>query len=79
MKVKLIRDNERGFPITSLREINIVMQINHDNIVKMKEIVTGDNLDKIYLVMEYCQHELRDLIEHTKYDFKEAEIKCIMM
>ena len=44
----------------------------------MKEIVTGDNLDKIYLVMEYCEHELRDLIDQTKYDFKEAEVKCIM-
>jgi len=54
------------------------MNINHDNIVKMKEIVTGDNLDKIYLVMEYCEHELRDLIDQTKYDFKEAEVKCIM-
>ena len=29
----------------------------------MKEIVTGDNLEKIYLVMEYCEHELRDLID----------------
>lgn len=62
-KVKLIKDNERGFPVTSIREINIIMGLNHDNIIKMKEIVTGDNLDKIYLVMEYCDHELRDLLE----------------
>jgi serine/threonine protein kinase len=62
-KVKLIKDNERGFPVTSIREINLIMGLNHDNIIKMKEIVTGESLDKIYLVMEYCDHELRYLLE----------------
>ena len=62
-KVKLMRDNERGFPITSIREINLLRSLDHENIVKLKEIVTGENLDKIYLVMEYCEHELKDLME----------------
>ena len=58
-----MRDNERGFPITSIREINLLRTLDHENIIKLKEIVTGENLDKIYLVMEYCEHELKDLMD----------------
>ena len=58
-----MKDNERGFPITSIREINLLRSLDHENIIKLKEIVTGENLDKIYLVMEYFEHELKDLME----------------
>lgn len=38
-KVRL--DNEKeGFPITAVREIKILRQLSHKNIVKLKEIVT---------------------------------------
>ncbi len=78
-KVKLPPDQERGFPVTSIREINLVMGLRHENIIGMREIVTGDHLDKIYLVMEYCEHELRDLLEQTRYVFREPEIKQILL
>lgn len=39
-KVRL--ENEReGFPITAVREIKILRQLNHPNIVNLKEIVTN--------------------------------------
>ena len=44
----------------------------------MKEIVTGDCLEKIYLVMEYCEHELRELMENNREKFGEKEIKTII-
>ena len=38
-KVRL--DNEKeGFPITAVREIKILRQLSHKNIVKLQEIVT---------------------------------------
>lgn len=38
-KVRL--DNEKeGFPITAIREIKILRQLNHKSIINMKEIVT---------------------------------------
>lgn len=73
-----MQDQERGFPLTSLREINILMALDHPNIIKLKEIVVGDAMDRIYLVMEYCEHELRDMTEQMEQGFKENEIKCIM-
>ena len=38
-KVRLENEKE-GFPITAVREIKILRQLNHENVVKLKEIVT---------------------------------------
>lgn len=35
-------------------------------------------VDKVFMVMEYMEHELKDLIERSKYQFSIAEIKCLM-
>ena len=77
-KVKLNKDGKEGFPITSIREINILLSLNHPNIVSLKEVAVGSTLDKIYVVMEYIEHELKDLMDHTKYNFSISEIKCLM-
>lgn len=49
MALKKVRlDNEKeGFPITAIREIKILRQLNHKSIINMKEIVTDkeDALD----------------------------------
>ena len=31
------------------------------------------------MVMEYLEHELKDLMDSVKYNFKESEIKCLML
>jgi len=39
---KVRMDNEReGFPLTAIREIKLLKMLSHENIVKLKEIVTG--------------------------------------
>ena len=40
--LKMVRtDNEKeGFPITAVREIKILRQLCHENIINLKEIVT---------------------------------------
>ncbi len=38
-QVKVVPSN--GFPLTSIREINILRHLDHPNIVKLKEIVVG--------------------------------------
>ena len=45
-KVRLENEKE-GFPITAVREIKILRQLNHKNIVNLKEIITDkqDALD----------------------------------
>jgi hypothetical protein len=39
-----------GFPITALREINVLVALKHPNIVQVKEMVVGSSVDKVGLV-----------------------------
>ncbi|CAD5212372.1 unnamed protein product [Bursaphelenchus okinawaensis] len=81
-KLKMEKERE-GFPITSLREINMLMKCRmHKNIVRLIEIVTGSTMDKFYLVMEYIPHDVRKLIklmEKKKKRFTIAQIKALML
>ena len=54
------------------------MSLKHENIVNIKEIVIGSSLDKIYVVMEYMEHELKDLMDNINYKFKQSEIKSLV-
>jgi cell division cycle 2-like protein len=44
-KLKLDRERE-GFPITSLREIQTLLQCRHPHIVDLQEIVVGSTTDR---------------------------------
>ncbi len=35
-----LENEKEGFPITAIREIKILIQLNHKNIVNLQEIVT---------------------------------------
>jgi len=35
-------------------------------------------MDKVYMVMEYMEHELKDLIENSKYSFTLSEVKSLI-
>lgn len=42
---KLKLDEEKhGFPITALREVNALMSCQHENVVRIREVVVGDTL-----------------------------------
>ncbi|XP_050351182.1 cyclin-dependent kinase 12 isoform X3 [Nymphalis io] len=84
-KVRLENEKE-GFPITAVREIKILRQLNHKNIVNLREIVTDkqDALDfrkdkgSFYLVFEYMDHDLMGLLESKMVDFTELHNASIM-
>ncbi|CAD7005443.1 unnamed protein product [Ceratitis capitata] len=38
----------------------------HPNIVTVREIVVGSNMDKIFIVMDYVEHDLKSLMETMK-------------
>ena len=57
-------DREKeGFPITSIREINILLNFHHANLVDVSEVVVGRSMDDIFMVMEYMQHDLKGIME----------------
>jgi cyclin-dependent kinase 10 len=68
-------DNEKdGLPISSLREIDILLNLRHKNIVELKEVVVGGRLDSIFLVMEYCEQDLASLLDNMTKNFTEAQV-----
>jgi cell division cycle 2-like protein len=65
-RLKLERERD-GFPVTSLREVNLLLMCrDHPNVVNVKEIVVGNSMDKVYLVMEYVEHDLKALIDQLR-------------
>ncbi|NXC22121.1 CDK10 kinase, partial [Corythaeola cristata] len=77
---KVRMDNEKdGMPISSLREITLLLQLRHPNIVELKEVVVGNHLESIFLVMGYCEQDLASLLENMQTPFSEAQVKCIIL
>ncbi|XP_044504881.1 cyclin-dependent kinase C-2-like isoform X2 [Mangifera indica] len=90
---KIRMDNEReGFPITAIREIKILKKLRHENVIKLKEIVTSPDPEKdeqgrpdgnkykggIYMVFEYMDHDLTGLADRPGMRFSVPQIKCYM-
>lgn len=58
-----------------MREISILMQLEHRNIVKLKEVAVGRDLDSMFLVMTYCEQDLAVLIDNMKTPFTESQVR----
>lgn len=76
-KVKMDHQQD-GFPITALREINILQKARHKNIVDLKETVMGDDLNEVVLVMEFLEHDLKTLQEDMAEPFLASEVKTLL-
>ncbi|CAI2349228.1 unnamed protein product [Caenorhabditis sp. 36 PRJEB53466] len=81
-RVRLENEKE-GFPITAIREIKILRQLNHKNVVRLFDIVLDDisveELKKtranFYLVFEYVDHDLIGLLESKELiEFSKEQI-----
>ncbi|MEJ1284252.1 cyclin-dependent kinase 10 [Cricetulus griseus] len=77
-KVRMDKEKD-GIPISSLREITLLLRLRHPNIVELKEVVVGNHLESIFLVMGYCEQDLASLLENMPTPFSEAQVKCIML
>ena len=82
---KILMENEKeGFPITALREIKILKLLQHENIVNLMEICRtkasqyNRQRPSIYLVFEFCEHDLAGLLCNQTVRFSLGEIKKVM-
>jgi len=67
-----------GFPITALREISILKKARHTNIVSLHEILAGDDPSECVLVMEFVEHDLKNLQEDMSERFLASEVKTLL-
>lgn len=73
-------DNElEGFPITSLREIYTLLLCKHENIVNVREIVVGSDRKSVFIVMDYVEHDVKDLMNTMKVPFTVGEVKTLLL
>lgn len=60
------------------REIYILRQLDHPNVMKLEGLVTSKLSNSLYLVFEYMEHDLAGLAATRGAKFTEPQIKCYM-
>jgi serine/threonine protein kinase len=55
---------EDGFPNTTIREVQLLRELRHDNVILLKYVVQSENESEpgIYLVFDYCEYDLYALL-----------------
>jgi cell division cycle 2-like len=74
-KIKLDKRQvgHEGFPMTSVREINILLMMKHPNVVDVTDVMVGGK-DEVYMVMEYVQQDLKSFLDRYKSKLKIGEV-----
>jgi len=81
---KILMHNEKdGFPITALREIKLLKQLDHVNVLKLEEMAVerpknASKKPSMFMVTPYMDHDLSGLLENPNVHFTEPQIKCYM-
>lgn len=64
-KIKFGEDDE-GIPPTTIREIALLREIRHENVVALKDLIYYPSERKFYLLFEYSEMDLRKFIDNQK-------------
>lgn len=82
-KINTQQEANYGFPITTIREVKILKALTHENIVKLKEIVTSKEQNAIpksvYLVFEYHEFDLTGILGTREIRLTQDHIKSWSM
>lgn len=94
LKKITIHDTKAGFPITAFREVTILKQLRHKNILPLLDVVAqkDDRMANIlglgnihhtfcnfFLVTPYMSLDLSGLLHNPDIRFNESIIKCLML
>ncbi|KAK1777300.1 kinase-like domain-containing protein [Copromyces sp. CBS 386.78] len=81
-RLKIDPKDRSGLPVTGLREIQILKDCSHRNIVKLEEVVVGDDTSKIaniFIVLEFLEHDLKSILEDMPEPFLASEVKTLLL
>jgi len=81
--IKQVLAQVDGFPITAIREIKMLRAFDHPNIISLLDVVstsgeTSRASAKIYLIFDYCDHDLTGLQADTSIYFSMCDIKYFL-
>ncbi|KAG8276536.1 Cyclin-dependent kinase catalytic subunit [Homalodisca vitripennis] len=74
-KIRIDTDGE-GIPSTAIREISLLKDLNHVNIVKLQDVIVRET--KIFLVFEYLFMDLKKYMDRVLFDFDPKLVKSYM-
>ena len=57
----------------------VVMQdLHHPNILRVQEMVVGESINEVYMVMDFIPYELGKVLHTIKVDLSAAEVKTLL-
>ena len=74
-KIRL-ENTDEGMPSTALREISVLQELRHQNIVELKDIVHGQN--KLYLIFEFFNLDLKKYLDKKGAPLGSYQVKSLM-
>ncbi|KAI1340480.1 cmgc/cdk/pitslre protein kinase [Xylariaceae sp. FL0016] len=81
-RLKIDAGDRVGLPETGLREIQILKDCSHRNVVALREVVVGDDttsrVENIFLVLEFLEHDLKSVLEDMPEPFLASEVKTLL-
>jgi serine/threonine protein kinase len=69
---------DEGLPSTALREIAVLKELNHEGIVKLIDILHGRDGQKLFMVFEYFNIDLRIYLDRKRIALPLENVKDIM-
>jgi serine/threonine protein kinase len=74
-KIRL-ENTDEGIPSTAIREISLLQELRHPNIVELKDIVHGEN--KLYLIFEFFNLDLKKYLDKKGAPLAALQVKSMM-
>ncbi len=74
-KIRL-ENTDEGIPSTAIREISLLQELRHPNIVELKDIVHGEN--KLYLIFEFFNLDLKKYLDKKGAPLAALQVKSLM-
>ncbi len=59
-----LADEDEGVPSTAIREISLLKELSHPNVVTLKDVIYAEN--RLYLVFEYLDQDLKRCMDNCK-------------
>ncbi|KAI1374593.1 kinase-like protein [Hypoxylon crocopeplum] len=81
-RLKIDPSDSAGLPETGLREIQILKDCSHRNIVSLREVVVGDDtsrIENVFLVLEFLEHDLMSVLNDMPEPFLASEVKTLLL
>ncbi|KAI9217820.1 kinase-like domain-containing protein [Blastocladiella britannica] len=64
-----------GFSVPAYREIALLHELDHENVIALEDVVVGGPSDHIFMVMELCERDLAKILDQIPTVLPDAVVK----